>query len=125
MLQERWAQREGGPERRHEETTKNSKISFARARAPVPHNQFELVDEAKETEVIPPKKKRSKVIKDDDDEEAEWDQDDLEDSGGDDGSAYEVTTPVICSSYTEAGMQCMCRLHPFRTRVALWLLHSL
>lgn len=53
-------------------------------------NQFELVDAAKETEVIPPKKKRSKVIKDDDEEEVEWDQDDLEDNGGDDGSAYEV-----------------------------------
>lgn len=40
--------------------------------------------------MIPPKKKKSKVIKDDDDEEAEWDHDGLEDSGGDDGSAYEV-----------------------------------
>lgn len=57
---------------------------------PRSYTQFELVDEARESEVLPPKKKRSKVIKDDDDEEAEWDQDDLQDSGGDDGSAYEV-----------------------------------
>lgn len=54
--------------------------------------------------MIPPKKKRSKVIKDDDDEEAEWDQDDLEDSGGDDGSAYEVQNHLYfhrISSYFE------------------------
>lgn len=52
--------------------------------------QFELAREVNESEPKPPKKKRAKVIQDDDDDEAEWNQDELEDSGGDDGSAYEV-----------------------------------
>lgn len=47
-----------------------------------------------ESEPKPPKKKRAKVIQDDDDDEAEWNQDDLEDSGGDDGSAYEVNNKL-------------------------------
>lgn len=64
--------------------------------------QFELAREVKESESEPkpPKKKRARVIQDDDDDEAEWNQDELEDSGGDDGSAYEVTNK-----------QCTCCLH--------------
>ncbi|CAM9452412.1 unnamed protein product [Ectocarpus sp. 13 AM-2016] len=53
------------------------------------NEKFELAHEVNESEPKPPKKKRAKVIEDDDDDEAEWNQDELEDSGGDDDSAYE------------------------------------